>query len=125
MLNRKKRNTMFLRLIFRAVHKKVLTYISYCFPQVPPPPPMETTLKPGKLSAVSYEGGAARQWSVIHIIHSKWAVITPPLCALCTGPLSLPLGTQVITSYVHCPFLVSSMGISVWTRDSRSPVTFF
>lgn len=123
---KKKRNTMFLRLIFRVVHNTVPTYIFYCFPQVPPPPPMETTLKPEKLSAVSYKGRAAFQWSVIHIIHSQWAVITPPLCALCTGPLALPLGIQVITSYVHCPFLgVSSMGIRVWTRDSRSPITFF
>lgn len=63
---------------------------------------------------------------VLSITHSQWAVITPPLCALCTGPLSLPLGIQVITSYVHCPFLgVSSMGIRVWTRDSRSLITFF
>lgn len=84
---------------------------------------METTLKPEKLSAVSYKGEAAFQWS---IIHSQWAVITPHLCALCTGPLSLPLGIQVITSCVHCPFLgVSSIGIEVWTRDSRSLIIFF
>ena len=66
MLNRKKRNTMFLRLIFRAVHNKVPTYIFYCFPEVPLPPPMETTLKPEKLSAVSYKGRAAFQWRVVH-----------------------------------------------------------
>ena len=84
---------------------------------------METTLKPEKSSAVSYKGEEAFQWS---IIHSQWAVITPRLCAPCTGPLSLPLGIQVITSYVHRPFLgVSSIGIGVWARDSRSLIIFF